>query len=324
MAYRRCGDSGLLMPALSLGLWQNFGANDPAHRSREIVLGAFDSGITCFDLANNYGPPPGSAEETFGNILRTDLAAHRDEMVITTKAGHPMWDGPYGDWASRKSLIASCDQSLKRLGVDYVDIFYSHRHDPATPLEETMQALDFIVRSGRALYAGISKYPPQAARRAAEILRQLGTPCLVHQVRYSLLNRTDEYELFLANRETGMGCVSFSPLAQGLLSDRYLHGIPEGSRAARHSFLTPDDVGRHIAKVRTLNDIAASRGQTLAQMAIAWQLYDNRIASVIVGVSSAAQLDENLKVLENTSFTEEELKKIDAVVLSPEYVQRGL
>ncbi len=314
MTYRRCGRSGLLLPAVSLGLWQNFGDGDDYARSEGIVLEAFDRGVTCFDLANNYGPPPGSAERTFGRILREKLAAHRDEMVITSKAGYPMWDGPYGDWGSRKYLVASCDQSLKRMGLDYVDIFYSHRHDPQTPIEETMGALDYIVRSGRALYAGLSNYPVEVFGRAVEILQRLGTPCLVDQIRYSLLVQERGDSLFGDHNKYGVGCVSFSPLAQGLLTDRYLRGIPEGSRAARHGSLSGQAVADAMPKVHALAKVAAGRGQSLADMAIAWQLTDERVTSVIIGVSSREQLVENLGALANTEFSAAELAEIDAIL----------
>lgn len=309
MKYNRCGRSGLLLPQISLGLWHNFSQQtDSYDTSREILLHAYEQGVVHFDLANNYGPPPGAAELTFGRVLREDLSAHRNKIVITTKAGHMMWDGPYGDWASRKHLITSCDESLARLGVDYVDIFYSHRYDPHTPLEETMQALDHIVRSGRALYVGLSKYPADKLREAIMILRGLGTPAVVNQLRYSLLVREPEEELFSVNRECGLGCVSFSPLAQGQLSERYLDGIPDDSRAAKaHGFLQTEEVSRNIDKIRRLKKIADERGQTLSQMAISWQLCDERITSVIIGVSSVAQLEQNLKALDNTNFTSEEL-----------------
>ena len=282
-----------------------------------MIWEAFDRGITHFDLANNYGPPPGSAEETLGHILRNGLQRHRDEILITTKAGHAMWNGPYGDWGSRKHLIASCDQSLRRLGVDYVDIFYSHRPDPETPLEETMQALDYIVRSGRALYVGLSKYPPDTARNAMEILKQLGTPCVVHQLRYSMLVREPEQELFPLFETVGCGVVSFSPLAQGQLSERYLEGIPNNSRAARNGFLKSADVQANLPKIKKLHRLALQRGESLSQMAIAWQLRRPvPVTSVIVGVSSSEQLQQNLGALESPAFTPEELQQIDAILQS--------
>lgn len=315
MEYRRCGHSGLLLPAISLGLWHNFGAEANFGRARQIVWKAFDSGITHFDLANNYGPPPGSAETTFGRILRNGLSQHRDEILITTKAGHAMWKGPYGDWGSRKHLIASCDQSLRRLGVDYVDIFYSHRPDPETPLEETMQALDYLVRSGRALYVGLSKYPPETARNAMAILQHLGTPCVVHQLRYSMLVREPEQELFPLFEAFGCGVVSFSPLAQGQLSERYLRGIPSDSRAAHNGFLKSTDVKANLPKIQQLHEIAMRRGESLSQMAIAWQLQRPvPITSVIVGVSSTEQLQQNMGALKSPAFTPEELQQIDAIL----------
>ncbi|WP_071134169.1 aldo/keto reductase [Millionella massiliensis] len=315
MEYRRCGRSGLRLPAISLGFWHNFGVGCNFGRARQIVLTAFEQGITHFDLADNYGPPAGSAEETFGRILRNSLAAHRDEMLITTKAGHEMWPGPYGDWGSRKHLIAACDQSLRRLGLDYVDIFYSHRPDPETPLEETMQALDYIVRSGRALYVGLSKYPPETARRAMDILRQLGTPCVVHQLRYSMLVREPEKALFPLFDEYGTGVVSFSPLAQGQLSERYLAGIPTDSRAAHNGFLKVADVEHNLPKIKQLHDIASRRGESLSQMALAWQFRPGSpVTSVIVGVSSQEQLLQNLGALSAPAFTAEELAEIDRVL----------
>ena len=315
MEYRCCGRSGLRLPAISLGFWHNFGAASNFGRARQIVLTAFEQGITHFDLADNYGPPPGSAEETFGRILRNSLAAHRDEMLITTKAGHEMWPGPYGDWGSRKHLIAACDQSLRRLGLDYVDIFYSHRPDPETPLEETMQALDYIVRSGRALYVGLSKYPPETARRARDMLRQLGTPCVVHQLRYSMLVREPEKTLFPLFDEYGTGVVSFSPLAQGQLSERYLAGIPTDSRAAHNGFLKVTDVEHNLPKIKQLHEIANRRGESLSQMALAWQFRPGSpVTSVIVGVSSQEQLLQNLGALSAPAFTAEELAEIDRVL----------
>ena len=312
MLYRRTGRSGLKLPAISLGLWWNFGHDRPFDTSRAIVRRAFDLGITHFDLANNYGPPYGSAEENFGRLLRNDLEPYRDELVISTKAGYDMWPGPYGDHGSRKYLLASLDQSLERLGLDYVDIFYSHRFDPETPLEETMGALDTAVRQGKALYVGISSYSADKTRAAAAILRELGTPFLIHQPSYSMLNRWIEPELLDTLGELGLGCIVFSPLAQGMLTDKYLGGIPEGSRASRPSSLTPDLVtDEALAKIRALNDIAEQRGQTLAQMALAWTLRDARVTSALIGASSVAQLEDNLAALGSIEFTTDELAEID-------------
>jgi L-glyceraldehyde 3-phosphate reductase len=312
MSYRRCGRSGLLLPCVSLGLWNNFGYDRPLETSRAIVRRAFDLGITHFDLANNYGPPYGSAEDNFGRLLALDLAPYRDELVISTKAGYDMWPGPYGEWGSRKYLLASLDQSLRRLGLDYVDIFYSHRLDPETPLEETMGALDAAVRQGKALYVGISSYSAAMTREAAAILRSLGTPLLIHQPSYSMLNRWIEEELLDVLAEEGVGCIGFSPLAQGMLSDKYLEGIPEGSRASRPGPLSPDLIsGDTLAKIRALNDLAGGRGQTLAQMALAWTLRDARVTSALIGASSVAQLEENVAALERLDFSGEELAEID-------------
>ena len=312
MRYNRCGRSGLLLPAVSLGLWQNFGHDRPLETSRAIVRRAFDLGITHFDLANNYGPPYGSAEENFGQLFRSDLAPYRDELIISTKAGYDMWPGPYGEWGSRKYLLASLDQSLGRLGLDYVDIFYSHRFDPETPLEETMGALDRAVRGGKALYAGISSYSAAKTREAAAILRDLGTPLLIHQPSYSMLNRWIEPELLEVLGDEGVGCIVFSPLAQGMLTDKYLDGVPEGSRASRHGSLSPDLItDQTLAKIRGLNEIAARRGQTLAQMAIAWTLRDPRVTSALVGASSVEQLDANVAAVDNLDFTDDELDEID-------------
>ena len=314
ISYRRSGRSGLKLPAISLGLWQNFGGTRPLGESREILLRAFDEGITHFDLANNYGPPYGSAEETFGRVLSSDLHPFRDELVISTKAGYDMWPGPHGEWGSRKYLLASLDQSLGRMGLDYVDIFYSHRFDPETPLEETMGALDTAVRQGKALYAGISSYSADRTREAAAILRTLGTPVLIHQPSYSLLNRWIEPDLLTVLGEEGIGCIAFSPLAQGLLTDRYLNGIPEGSRASRSSSLSRTVAGeQNLARVRGLNEVAQRRGQTLAQMAIAWTLRDDRVTSALIGASSVGQLDQNLGALGNLVFSEEELREIDGL-----------
>ena len=313
MQYRRSGRSGLLLPAISLGLWHNFGGERPLETSREIVRRAFDLGVTHFDLANNYGPPYGSAEETFGQIFQTDLRPFRDELILSTKAGYDMWPGPYGEWGSRKYLLASLDQSLVRMGLDYVDIFYSHRYDPDTPLEETMGALDSAVRAGKALYVGISSYSATKTPEAASILRELRTPFVIHQPSYSLLNRWIEPELLDVLGELGIGCIVFSPLAQGMLTDRYLDGIPEGSRAAtRGSALSPDLLTDDaLAKIRALNEIAARRRQSLAQMAIAWVLRVERVTSALIGASSVAQLEDSLGALERLDFTEEELSEID-------------
>ncbi len=314
MPYRRCGRSGLLLPPISLGLWHNFGGVDTLQNSREMLLGAFDLGITHVDLANNYGPPPGSAEETFGKVLKDDLAAHRDELIISSKAGYRMWPGPYGEWGSRKNLLGSLDQSLRRLGLAYVDIFYSHRFDPDTPLEETMGALDTAVRSGRALYVGISSYQPEQTRQAAAILRSLGTPCLIHQPSYSILNRWVESELLETLGAAGIGCIAFCPLAQGLLSDRYLNGIPTDSRAAKpHGFLKREHVTpEKVHTIRQLNEIAAARGQTLAQMAIAWVLRHRSMTSALIGASRLAQIKDCVAALQNLSFAADELARIDA------------
>jgi len=312
MVYRRCGRSGLLLPAISLGLWWNFGGVDPFERNRAVVRRAFDLGITHFDLANNYGPPYGSAEGTFGRLLREDLGPCRDELVVSTKAGYDMWPGPYGEWGSRKYLLASLDQSLARMGLDYVDIFYSHRFDPETPLKETMGALDTAVRAGKALYAGISSYSAESTREAAAILRGLGTPLLIHQPSYSMLNRWIEPDLLDAVGELGVGCIVFSPLAQGMLTDKYLDGIPEGSRASRPSSLSPNLISEEaLASIRALNEIASGRGQTLAQMALAWTLRDPRVTSALIGASSVAQLEDNVAALDRLDFREDELSEID-------------
>jgi L-glyceraldehyde 3-phosphate reductase len=312
MPYRRCGRSGLLLPAVSLGLWQNFGDDRPLDTRRAIVRRAFDLGITHFDLANNYGPPYGSAEANFGRIFREDLRPFRDELVISTKAGYDMWPGPYGDWGSRKYLLASLDQSLRRVGLDYVDIFYSHRFDPETPLEETMGALDTAVRHGKALYAGVSSYSAEHTAEAAAILRELGTPLLIHQPSYSMLNRWIEPDLLDTLGEERVGCIVFSPLAQGMLTDKYLRDIPEGSRASRDGSLSPSLLTEEtLAKIRALNDVAARRGQTLAQMAVAWTLRDPRVTSALVGVSSVGQLEANVAALERLEFTRDELAEID-------------
>jgi L-glyceraldehyde 3-phosphate reductase len=316
MRYNRCGRSGLKLPAVSLGLWHNFGGVDTFENARAVVRRAFDLGITHFDLANNYGPPPGSAEENFGRILRQDLACYRDELVISTKAGWDMWPGPYGDWGSRKYLIASLDQSLKRLGLDYVDIFYHHRPDPETPLEESMAALDHVVRQGKALYAGISSYDAEQTRRAANILRELGTPCLIHQPSYNMFDRWIEDGLLTVLEEEGIGCIVFSPLAQGLLTDKYLRGIPQGSRASKpHGFLRPADITEEkLAQVRKLNEMARARGQTLAQMAVAWNLRHKAMTSVLVGASQVSQIEDNVAALSDLGFTDEELAGIERIL----------
>jgi L-glyceraldehyde 3-phosphate reductase len=312
MLYRRSGRSGLQLPAITLGLWHNFGGARPIETSRAILRRAFDLGITHFDLANNYGPPYGSAEQTFGRVFHDDFRPYRDELVLSSKAGYDMWPGPYGEWGSRKYLLASLDQSLARMQVDYVDIFYSHRFDPDTPLEETMGALDTAVRSGRALYAGISSYSPEKTREAAAILRSLGTPLLIHQPSYSLLNRWIEPELLSTLEQLGVGCIGFSPLAQGMLTDKYLNGIPEGSRATQNSSLSPDLLtDQTLAKIRGLNELAGKRGQSLAQMALAWTLRDARMTSTLIGASSIEQLEDSLGALQNLEFSDEELAEID-------------
>ncbi|MFF4879645.1 L-glyceraldehyde 3-phosphate reductase [Micromonospora sp. NPDC000668] len=312
MSYRRCGRSGLRLPAMSLGLWHNFGGDRPLESQRAILRRAFDLGITHFDLANNYGPPYGSAEQNFGRLLAEDFRPYRDELVISTKAGYDMWPGPYGEGGSRKYLLASLDQSLQRMGLDYVDVFYSHRFDPQTPLEETMGALDSAVRQGKALHVGISSYSPGKTAEAAAILKDLGTPLLIHQPSYSMLNRWIEQDLLRVLEQEGVGCIGFSPLAQGMLTDRYLGGVPEGSRASRDSSLSPEALSEeNLAKIRALNEIAARRGQTLAQMALAWSLRDPRMTSTLIGASSVAQLEANVAALDNLTFTEDELTEID-------------
>ena len=312
--YQRCGRSGLLLPRISLGLWHNFCDVDRFEVGRSTTLRAFDLGITHFDLANNYGPPPGSAEKNFGRILDQDLRSHRDEIIISTKAGYEMWPGPYGEWGSRKSLLASLDQSLSRLGLEYVDIFYSHRPDPDTPIEETMGALDHAVRQGKALYVGISNYDSTQSRDAARTLRNLGTPCLIHQPSYNLFNRWIEQGLTSVLQEEGIGCIAFSPLAQGQLTDRYLQDIPNSSRAAREHFLKTQDVQKNLPKVRALHAIAARRGQSLAQMAIAWVLRLPVVTSALIGASSPAQLQQNVQALEHLDFAEAELTEIDQIL----------
>ncbi len=316
MEYRRCGRSGLKLPALSLGLWHNFGHVDVLENSRQILRDAFDAGITHFDLANNYGPPPGSAEENFGKILGEDFRNHRDELIISTKAGYRMWDGPYGEWGSKKNLVSSLNQSLKRMKIDYVDIFYHHRPDPDTPLEETMAALDLVVRQGKALYVGISNYETPEATRAIKILKDMGTPCLIHQPKYSMLVRGAEESLLSLFEQEGVGCIAFSPLAQGLLTDKYLSGIPENSRAAKvNGVLKEADVTQEkVEQIKRLNAIAQDRGQSMAQMALAWLLKDPRITSVLIGASSPAQLADSLKCLQNTQFSSDELERINSIL----------
>jgi L-glyceraldehyde 3-phosphate reductase len=316
MKYNRCGQSGLLLPAVSLGLWHNFGGVDALENSRAMIVRAFDLGITHFDLANNYGPPAGSAEETFGVILKTDLALHRDELIISTKAGYPMWDGPYGTGGSRKYLLASLDQSLKRMGLDYVDIFYSHCYDPNTPLDETMSALDHAVRQGKALYVGISSYKPQQTLQASKILKGMQSSCLIHQPCYSMLDRWIEDGLLDVLAAEGIGCIAFCPLAQGLLTDRYLKGIPQDSRAAKpHGFLKSSQVTDEIRKkIVSLNKIASARSQTLAQMALAWVLRDKRVTSALIGASRIEQIEQNIAALNNLQFTPQELAKIDSIL----------
>ena len=316
MTYNRCGKSGILLPAVSLGLWHNFGDVDDFENCRKMIHTAFDLGITHFDLANNYGPPPGSAEKNFAKILKQDLAQHRDELIISTKAGYLMWPGPYGEWGSRKYLLASLDQSLTRLGLDYVDIFYSHRPDPDTPIEETMSALDAAVRAGKALYVGISSYKPEQTAQAAKILKDLKTPCLIHQPKYSMLERWIEKGLLDLLQQQGIGCIPFCPLAQGLLTDKYLDGIPKDSRAAKpHGFLTPDRITPElIKKLKALNEIAKNRNQSLAQMALVWILKDKRITSALIGASSPKQISENVAALDNPDFAADELEKIESIL----------
>jgi L-glyceraldehyde 3-phosphate reductase len=318
MLYNRVGRSGLKLPAISLGWWYNFGGLDTLENGRAIARRAFDRGITHFDLANNYGPPPGSAEETFGRLYREDFHPYRDELIVSTKAGYDMWAGPYGEWGSRKYLLASLDASLKRMGLDYVDIFYSHRPDPETPFEETMGALDSAVRQGKALYAGISNYNAEQTETAARILRELGTPCLIHQPSYSMLNRWVEDGLLDVLGEEGIGCIVYSPLEQGQLTARYLEGIPSGARATKTDrvWLTPDDVKENLPKVQRLNEIAVRRGQSLAQMALAWVLRKPAVTSALIGASSVAQLDDNLKTLEKLEFEADELQEIEAILKS--------
>jgi L-glyceraldehyde 3-phosphate reductase len=318
MQYRRAGRSGIQLPAISLGLWHNFGGADVFENGRAMVRRAFDLGITHFDLANNYGPPYGSAEANFGEIMRLDLRPYRDELLISTKAGYDMWLGPYGNWGSRKYLLASLDQSLKRMGLEYVDIFYSHRPDPETPVEETMRALDHAVRSGKALYAGLSNYSAAQAAAAVKILRELGTPCLIHQPKYSMFVRTPEKGLLDVLGQEGVGAIAFCPLAQGLLTNRYLQGIPEGSRATREKFLKSSDISEErLGQIRALNELATQRGQSLAQMALAWVLRDERMTSALIGASRVEQIEQNAAALSNLSFAEEELARIDAILGQP-------
>jgi len=316
MLYRRCGQSGLRLPAISLGLWHNFGGVDDASVATKMIFRAFDLGITHFDLANNYGPPPGSAQTTFGSILHQHFKAHRDEMIISDKAGYLMWPGPYGEWGSRKYLIASLNQSLRRMQLDYVDIFYSHRPDPDTPLEETMGALDHIVRSGKALYVGISNYDARTTRKAADILNELGTPCLIHQPKYSMFNRWIEPDLLHVLKQEGIGCIAFSPLAQGLLTDKYLKGVPSGSRASKpHGFLRPEHITEdQLERVRKLRGLAKRRHQSLAQMALAWVLRHPGMTSALIGASSNAQIEENVQTMANLDFNKEELAEIEGIL----------
>jgi L-glyceraldehyde 3-phosphate reductase len=318
MKYNRCGRSGVKLPAISLGLWHNFGSVDSVNNARTMIRCAFDLGITHFDLANNYGHPPGSAEENFGNIVRKDFVSHRDELIISTKAGYGMWPGPYGDWGSKKYLIASVDQSLKRMGLSYVDIFYHHRPDPETPLEETMCVLDQIVRSGKALYIGISNYSPELTAKASKMLRALGTPCLIHQPKYSMFNRRIEQSLLRVLKKEGMGCIAFSPLAQGLLTDRYLKGIPADSRAAKpNGFLKAEDVNENIiSKVHRLNTLARDRGQSMAQMSLAWVLRHPEMTSVVIGASRSSHIEDAVQALNHTKFSIEELRMIDTILNS--------
>jgi L-glyceraldehyde 3-phosphate reductase len=313
MIYNRCGRSGLKLPAVSLGLWHNFGGNDVFENAREMVLRSFDMGITHFDLANNYGPPYGSAEENFGHIIKKDLMSYRDELIISTKAGYDMWPGPYGIWGSRKYLLASLDQSLKRMGLDYVDIFYSHRFDPETPLEETMEALDSAVRQGKALYAGISSYSAKKTKEAVDILKKLGTPMLIHQPSYSMLNRWVEHGLLDTLEKEGVGCITFSPLAQGMLSDRYLKDVPAGSRAGKHGTALSKNLltEKNLSNIKNLNEIANNRGQSLAQMALSWNLNKTQVTSVLIGASSIEQIEQNIGALKTLDFSDTELKEID-------------
>lgn len=317
MIYKKCGKSGISLPIVSLGLWHNFGDVDDFENARKMIFRSFDLGITHFDLANNYGPSPGSAERNFGKILKEDIYSHRDELIISSKAGYLMWDGPYGEWGSRKHLISSLDQSLKRLQLEYVDIFYHHRPDPSTPLEETMRALDHIVRQGKALYVGLSNYDHIQTEKAVNILNELGTPMVIHQPKYNMFNRWIEPELLNLLEDKGIGCISFSPLAQGMLTDKYINGIPENSRAANeHGFLQPDEITKSsVNKIRKLNQIALNRNQTLAQLALVWNLRNSAMTSVLIGARSVEQIEENVRCIANLNFTEEELKAIDEIIL---------
>jgi len=323
MPYNRCGRSGLQLPRVSLGLWHNFGDQDSPSDAKELVLGAFNLGITHFDLANNYGPPPGSAEVNFGNIVKNNLMEYRDELIISTKAGYTMWAGPYGDWGSRKYMLASLDQSLKRMQLDYVDIFYSHRPDPNTPLEETMGALAHTVKSGKALYVGLSNYGPEQTAAAAKLLREMGTPCLIHQPRYNIIDRKPENGLFAVLEREGIGCIPFSPLAQGILTDKYLKNVPAGSRATRNMFLKGETVERHRPMVLKLVEIALNRGQTLAQMALAWVMRQPAVTSVLPGASSVRQIESNIAAVKSAAFTAEELAAIDAAVAGVDAAKAG-
>lgn len=315
MEYIHCGKSGLKLPRLALGLWHNFGSSDSLENQKALLCGAFDRGITHFDIANNYGPIAGAAEENFGRILKSNLSAYRDELIFSTKAGYGMWKGPYGDWGSRKYLMASIDQSLKRLGLDYVDIFYHHRPDPETPLEETMGALSDMVHQGKALYVGISNYNAEQTKRAVQILRENGTPCLIHQMKYSMFNRAPENGLLAVLKEEGVGSIAFCPLAQGLLTDKYLHGIPEGSRATKSVFLHESDVTPQVIdKVSRLNEVAARRGQTLAQMALSWVLRENQVTTVLIGASKVKQIEDNVKIMGHLDFSEEEILTIEKIL----------
>ncbi len=315
MEYIHCGKSGLKLPRLALGMWHNFGSSDSLENQKALLCGAFDRGITHFDIANNYGPIAGAAEENFGRILKSNLSAYRDELIISTKAGYGMWKGPYGDWGSRKYLMASIDQSLKRLGLDYVDIFYHHRPDPETPLEETMGALSDMVHQGKALYVGISNYNAEQTKRAVQILRENGTPCLIHQMKYSMFNRAPENGLLAVLKEEGVGSIAFCPLAQGLLTDKYLHGIPEGSRATKSVFLHESDVTPQVIdKVSRLNEVAARRGQTLAQMALSWVLRGNQVTTVLIGASKVKQIEDNVKIIGHLDFSEEEILTIEKIL----------
>ncbi len=315
MEYIHCGKSGLKLPRLALGLWHNFGSSDSLENQKALLCGAFDRGITHFDIANNYGPIAGAAEENFGRILKSNLSAYRDELIISTKAGYGMWKGPYGDWGSRKYLMASIDQSLKRLGLDYVDIFYHHRPDPETPLEETMGALSDMVHQGKALYVGISNYNAEQTKRVVQVLRENGTPCLIHQMKYSMFNRAPENGLLAVLKEEGVGSIAFCPLAQGLLTDKYLHGIPDGSRATKSVFLHESDVTPQVIdKVSRLNEVAARRGQTLAQMALSWVLRENQVTTVLIGASKVKQIEDNVKIIGHLDFSEEEILTIEKIL----------